>query len=200
MATAVEAKVEVRTIPQRMTLAEFEEYPWGDDYEVELVRGEVRMSPLPAGVHSWIVRHVFLALHAHVSARGLGVVFADGTGYTLPGLDDTMRGPDVSFVAAGRLPDPIPLRGAFRLAPELAVEVVSPSDTYGRLEEKLDDYFAAGTRLVWLAHPRRRRVEVVLADGTRRSLGERDTLDGTPVLPDFTIAVADLFAGIEREG
>lgn len=205
MATAVEAQVETqgraKVLPQRMTLAEFEEYPWDDDtYQVELVRGEVRVSPMPAWAHAHITRTIFRALDAYVSAHGLGEVYFDGTGYVLTSLPDTYRGPDVSFVTAGRLSGAATLRGAIRMAPDLAVEVISPSDTYGRLEEKFDDYFASGVQVAWLVHPRRRSVEVALPDGSRHLLGEGDTLDGAPVLPEFTIAVADLFAGVERAG
>lgn len=207
MATTVEAGSVAEKVaaaaaaaaPRRMTVAEFEEYPWGDNYQVELVHGEVVVSPIPFWAHAHVVRTLLLALHAHASSGGAGEVYGANTFYRLPHRDDTVRAADVSLVRAGRLPGVVPLRGATPFAPDLVVEVLSPSDTYSRVEEKLDDYLAAGVQLLWLVDPSRRRVDVVLPDGTRRRVGESETLDGAPVLPDFSITVGDIFAGVERE-
>lgn len=190
-------------VPQRMTAEEFLNYPWGDT-PVELVHGEVRVAPFPAGAHAHIVTNVFRALDAYVTAHQLGRMYGDNTGYALPHRDDTMRGPDVSFVRAGRLPDKLPLKGLFPIAPDFGVGVLSPSDTYGEIAEKLDDFFSAGTQLVWLVDPRRRRVEAVRPDGTRRTFAEGGAAEGAeadaaPVLPGFAMAVAAVFAGVARE-
>lgn len=193
--------VEPAAAPRRMTLAEFEAAEWRtEDGKVELVRGEVRVTPFPAGAHSWIVRNIFRALDAHAAGGGLGEVFGDGTGYALPGLPDTWRGPDVSFVRAGQLPDALPLRGAFRVAPDLAVEVLSPSETWAEVMAKVDDLFAAGTRAVWIVDARRRRVHVLAPDGRQVAVAEEGTLDGGAVLPGLALPVAAVFAGVAREG
>lgn len=185
-------------VPARMTAAEFLEHPWGDA-PVELVHGEVRVAAaFPAGAHARIMTTIFVALHAFVAPRGLGSVYPDNTGYALPHRDDTVRGPDVSFVRAGQLPAEIPLRGLFEVAPDFGVDVLSPSDTYAEVAEKLDDFFAAGTQLVWLVDPRRRRIEAVTPEGARRVFAEGGVADGAPVLPEFSIAVADVFAGVAR--
>lgn len=190
--------LDVRAVPRRMTAAEFMDYSWGET-RAELVRGEVRVTPFPAGAHNRIVRNLFLALHAHVESRFSGEVWGDNVGYALPHAPDTLRGPDVSFVRAGRLPKELPLRGLFPIAPDLAVEVLSPNDRYGELVEKLDDFFAAGTTLAWIVDPVRRHVECLTADGRRRTAREGDMLDGAPVLPDFTLPVAAVFEGVARE-
>jgi Uma2 family endonuclease len=193
MATSVDV---VRPQPgARMTADEFLHYRQPIDGTAELVHGEVRVSPFPGGPHSRIVRNVFRALDAHVQAHGLGEVFTDGTGYALPHRDDTVRGPDVSFVRAGRLPtDNLP-EGWLRVAPDLVVEVLSPSERQADLMDKLDDYFAAGVRLAWVIDRRRRGVDVHTPDRVVRWLAEDAVLDGALVLPGLRLAVADLFKG-----
>lgn len=198
---AVEPAVETITLgrttaPRYMTLAEFEEFPWGEE-NAELVRGEVRLSPMAGLAHGRIVRNIFLALHTHVIARKIGEVFGDGIGYSLPALPDTNRGPDVSFVRAGKLPEEAPIKGAPRVAPDLAVEVLSPSETWEDTEAKVSDLFAAGATVIWIVSPRYRRVTIRTAEGSPRVLDATQVLDGAPVLPEFTMPVAEVFAGVE---
>jgi len=212
MATAVETRVEARTAPRRMTLQEFLDHPWGDT-QVELVGGEVRLRgsgepydwenppvmTFASGAHAWIARTLFRALDAHVTARALGDVFPDGTGYALPGLADVFRGPDVSFVRAGRLDGLVHTRAVFPIAPDLAIEVLSPNERYSEVSEKLRNYFASGTTLAWVVDPRRRQVEIHVAGQAMHVVGEGETLDGAPVLPDFRLPVAEVFADIAPE-
>lgn len=184
------------TAPRYMTLRQFERFPWSDDVMAELVRGEVVLSPLAGAAHSRIVRNLVLALDAYARARGLGEVFGDGAGYVLKVLPRTVRGPDVSFVRAGGLPQLVPVRGFFEITPDLAVEVLSPSNRPKQIEGRIVDLFAAGTAVVWVVDPRTRGVTVRTPDRGARALGEADTLDGAPALPEFTIRVADVFAGV----
>jgi Uma2 family endonuclease len=149
--------------------------------------------------HGKIAGRVFARLLAHAEPGGLGECFPDNVGFRLaiPGATgDTIRSPDAAFVRAERIPAAgIPF-GWFPFAPDLAVEVLSASDTASVLHEKLDDYLAAGTTVIWVIDPARRTVEVHAADAPVRRLREGDTLDGTPVLPDFRCAVAELFEGL----
>lgn len=168
------------------------------DYQAELVHGQVTVSPYVKARHSMIVRNVFRALDAYATAHVLGDVFGDGTCFALPHRDDTVRCPDVSFVAAGRLPTTLVGDGWFAVAPDLAVEVRSPSERRRTVTEKLDDYFAAGTQLAWVVDPERWGTEVHLRDRTTRWVSAEGTLDGAPVLPDFRLAVADVFRGVAR--
>lgn len=165
----------------------------------ELVDGEVLVTT-PTLRHVWVTRTVFLALHAHVAPRGLGEVFPDQLGYELPGTRDTVRVPDVSFVAAGRIPVPLPPDRTFRLAPDLTVEVLSSTDTRPVLRKKLAHYLGAGTRLMWLIDADERGVEVHTPDAAARWVPEDGVLDGGAVLPEFRLPVRDLFAGLPREG
>lgn len=194
--------VQPSAIPQRMSVEQFLDYRWEDtpwrDHPVELVHGEVRVAPMPAGVHAHLVGLIYDALRDYVRPRGLGRVYGDGTGYRLPHRDDTVRGPDVSFVRAGRLPATVPLTGLPAIAPDLAVEVLSPSDTPKEVAGKLDDFFGAGTELVWLVDPRGRWVDVVTPDRARHRCPEGAAAHAEPVLPDFALDVAALFEDVER--
>ena len=162
----------------------------------ELVHGEVLLMPTGAPAHSWVTRAIFLALYAYVAPRGLGEVFFDQLGYALPHRQDTVRIPDVSFVRAGRFPVPAPRRGPMWLAPDLAVEVLSESDTHAYMRKKLDDYFDAGVQLVWLVDLDGRGVDVRVPGAAPRWVGEDGVLDGGDVVPGFSLAVRDLFVGV----
>lgn len=101
--------------------------------------------------------------------------------------------PDVSFVSAARLPPPELRTSYFEGAPDLAVEVVSPGDTATEVIEKVHEYLAAGTRLVWVADPKPRTVTAYRPDGSAYVYREADTLSGEEVLPGFTVLVRQLF-------
>lgn len=108
-----------------------------------------------------------------------------------------VRLPDVVFVSLDRLPksrEPIPT-----LAPDLAVEVLSASNTTAEIEQKLREYFQSGTRLAWVIDPAPRSVSVYHGPGTpTRVLHESDALDGEDVVPDFSLPVAELFRNVPR--
>ena len=180
-----------------MTPDEFLVYPLSD-VKAELVRGELRVTPPPGGPHGRAATNLILLLGAYLKGRGLGWVYADGVGYELLELPRTVRVPDVSFVRAGRLPKEGIGPGLLKLAPDLAVEVLSPSESASELEETLDDYRACGTPLIWVVDPARRTVMIVASDAPVRWLREDDALDGGDVVPGFSCQVAELFEGIAR--
>ena len=165
----------------------------------ELVHGEVRLMPTGVPAHGWVIWAVFRALDAHVTSRGLGEVFPDQMGYTLPHRHDTVRVPDVSFVSAGRFPVPAPRRGPMCLAPDLAVEVLSESDTHTAMRKKLDDDFEAGVQLVWLVGLDGRGVDVRAPGAALQWVGEPGVLDGGNVVPGFSLPVRDLFVGVAAD-
>ena len=168
------------------------------DGKAELVRGELRVTPPAGGPHGRAATNIVSRLIAYVEPRELGWVFADGAGYLLLALPRTVRSPDASYVRANRLPVEGVGPGFLRIAPDLAVEVLSPSESASELEEKLDDYRACGTPLIWVVDPMRRTVMVVASDAPVRWLREGDTLDGGDVIPGFSCEVAELFKGIAR--
>jgi Uma2 family endonuclease len=143
----------------------------------------------------------FLAglLNAFVIPRNLGLV--TGPDGTVEVMADLVRIPDVAFTRWERLPnrqrptDPVPL-----LAPNLAVEVLSRSNTPGEMAVKRQDYFTAGVELVWEINPVTRTVAVYTSATDVTTLTAADVLDGGTVLPGFTLAVQDLFAELDRHG
>ena len=112
------------------------------------------------------------------------------------------RSPSVRYLHYGTWPEVLPpegLRpGLLKLAPDLAIEVLSPSETASDVQEKLDDYKAAGTSLVWVVDPERRTVMIIPSDAPVRWLHKGDTLDGGEVIPGFTCPVSEIFEGIAR--
>lgn len=155
------------------------------DKRVELVRGQLVVRE-PAGYrHGAVAMQLGAAMHRHAESRGLGRVFAAETGFTIGRTPDTVRAPDVAFVSAERLPVPAP-RGFAELAPDLAVEVLSPDDRAGDVLEKVADWLNAGTRLVWVIDPVRVSAMVYRADGTAVMVERDGALHGEDVLPGFT--------------
>jgi Uma2 family endonuclease len=137
-------------------------------------------------------------IHGFVAPRDLGFVLgADGMARLNPGL---VRIPDVSFVSWNRIGcHTVPDEPMLRLAPDLAVEVLSPSNTAREMEGKLDDYFEAGVQLVWYVDPRKRTVQVFTAPDECTTLGDGQVLRGEPVLPGFELSIDTLFARIDQE-
>lgn len=175
-----------------MTAGELERMP-DDGCRYELVQGElVRMAPVNLE-HGQIALRFGARLLAYVEARGLGAVAVE-TGYRLVSDPDTVRGPDVSFVAAARVPTEGRSKGFLGIAPDLGVEVVSPDDTAAEIEGKVQDYLAAGTRMVLVVHPRTRTVTAYRPDGSARVLRAGETIDGEDVVPGFSLPVRELFA------
>jgi Uma2 family endonuclease len=143
-------------------------------------------------VHGWIAGRIVARLGNHVDRLELGTVLVEA-GYVLQRGPDTVRGPDVSFVSISRLPpDQIP-EEFISGAPDLAVEILSPSSRWSEVEEKIADYFAADTRLVWVVDPGERRVIVRYPDRPPRVAAAGESLDGEDVVPGFALALAELF-------
>lgn len=155
------------------------------DKRVELVKG-VLIVKEPAGYrHGAVAARLTKVLMDYADARDLGQVVAAETGFTLATDPDTVRAPDAAFIRRERLPDPAPA-GFARLAPDLVVEVLSPDDRPGEVLAKVADWLSAGTRLVWVVDPARRRARVYRADGSDASVETDGALAGEDVVPGFT--------------
>lgn len=165
--------------------------PDGDLYE--LIEGIPREKPM--GAESDEVAGLLLTqFNNFIRPQKLGRAYPSMTGFQcFPQKPGSVRMPDVSFVATGKLPGNRSPEGYIKVAPDLAVEVVSPNDLYEDVEVKVADYRSAGVKLVWVISPKTRTVLVRRLDGTCAEVGEAGELSGEDVIPGFTCKVADLF-------
>lgn len=166
-----------------------------DGRKHERVDGEMRVSPAGAR-HGAISLRLGARLLAFVTEHGLGHVLDSSTGFRWPSRmadrPDNVRSPDVGFVATGRFPDEHPPIGFPALAPDLAVEVLSPDDRRTEVFEKVGEYLDAGTRLVWVIDPDRRTAAAYRSATDVRVIGETDVLDGEDVVPGFSCLLKDV--------
>jgi len=177
--------------PKLMTADELLDLP-DDGMRHELVRGELRTMAPPGYGHGKLASRIDRRLGPYVETHRLGEVTGE-VGFVLSGNPDTVRAPDVAFIMRARLPSPESEAGYFRGAPDLAIEIISPNDRYGEVDEKVAEWLAAGARLVFVVNPRRKTVAVHRADGTVSVLGVDDALDGEDVVPGWSLALRDLF-------
>lgn len=165
-----------------------------DGWRYELLRGRLLREPPAGGEHSWVGVTLGARLREFVGTRHPGFVFGADCGFRIATDPDTVRAPDASFVSAERLPAGPP-RGYVPFAPDLAVEIVSPSDRMSHVTGKVIDYLDAGTRLVWVIDPATRTAAVYRSRTEVFLLRENDALDGDEVLPGFRAPVAELLDG-----
>lgn len=176
-----------------LTIEEFAQLP-GDGYRDELVRGWVVREPPPGAEHGGVASELSARLRNFVRAHHLGRVISD-SGFILIETPPTVRAPDVAFIAMERIPPAgLPVR-YFPGAPDLAVEVVSISNSPAAIRAKVTDYLAAGTWLVWVVEPRARTVTNYRPEHKVRILREEDELDGDQLLPGFRVRVGAIFEG-----
>jgi Uma2 family endonuclease len=136
-------------------------------------------------------------LSRYARTSGLGIAMGEAS-YRLARNPDTVRGPDLSFVGNDRVPGSgIPI-SFWPGAPDLVVEILSPDNRPSDVRAKLAQYFALGTRAVWVVDPDEKQIVVHDVPGITRSLGIGDTLDGGTLLPGFSCDVATIFAGLSQ--
>lgn len=164
-----------------------------DGFAHELQAGMLVSEPLPGFRHGRVMVLVAEHLSAHARRHQLGVVLGGDSGFILARKPDTVRGPDVAFVSKERVEEHGDSVRAFSGAPDLAVEVLSPSNTPAAMHAKVADYLAAGTRRVWVVDPEAQAVTVYASLLGPDRLGEIDTLSGDDVVPGFQVRVSELF-------
>jgi Uma2 family endonuclease len=158
----------------------------------ELIRGELVMMS-PAGFdHGRLASRIVTALENHVSPRKLGVVTTAEAGFQIASNPDTVRAPDVAFVRAARIPAE-GVQGFFQGAPDLAVEVLSPSDRAADVAAKTQDWLRAGCSMVWIVNPQNRTITVHSNCSEIVVLTVSDTIQGGDLLPGFSLPVANVF-------
>jgi Uma2 family endonuclease len=159
----------------------------------ELVKGELVPMLLAGAQDGKIVARLGGYLGKFVDDNGFGVAYAAGTGFTIEEEPDTVRAPDVSFVARNRIPPEGEPRGFWAIAPDLVAEVVSPFDIASKVQQKITEYLQAGVRLVWLIDPETQTVTVYKSLNEVYILLLEDVLTGEDVLPGFSLPLRQLF-------
>ena len=177
---------------RQVTVEEFAAMPLQGIWE--LVDGEpVEMTP-STDESSSVGATILGLLWSHVRPRGLGRLYGSDGGFVLFPDRQTVRVPDVAFVRAERAPQGQARKSFPRLAPDLVVEVVSPSDRASEVVAKLEMYQEAGVPLIWLVDPDNETVTIIAAGQPTRVVKQGDTLDGGDVLPGFTVPAAEIFS------
>ncbi len=148
----------------------------------------VDVPPMPSYAHGELIIALGAALYPYVRARKLGHVYAAQTTYRIDGMPDRL--PDLTFVASDKTPHSFHQDGD--VAPDLVVEIVSATDTFGTISTKVREYLDNGVRLVWVLNPWLHTIDAY--EPTRQRLFTlNDTLDAEPVIPGFAIPMRDVF-------
>jgi Uma2 family endonuclease len=171
-----------------------------EGYEhLEIVNGEWigledRAEDMTGEQHGWIEAKILNALMNYVLQHDAGRVYPGDTDFVLEGEPGDLRlkrQPDIAFVATARVR---PSQGFHYGAPDLAVEIISPSQSYAEIREKINEYLHYGAQQAWLVVPQTGQIEVYLPDGTIRVYHSGDTLVGGDLLPGFALDVAAALA------
>lgn len=175
-----------------MTIEQFAEIH--EDGRFDLIRGElITMSPA-GGRHGRIALVISGYFYAQGVMNGLGEGFTAEASYVLSRGPHTVVCPDVSFVRTDRLPPDDDRDGFMQFAPDIAVEVVSPTDLATNVNAKVAVYLHASARLIWIVDSATRTVIVYSPTDPTRFLDEKDTLDGGDVLPGFSLPLTGVFS------
>ena len=159
-----------------------------DGWRYELVQGELRRLAPAGHEHGRVALNLAWRLGQYARTHRLGTVYAAETGFLIGRDPDTVRAPDIAFIGRARA-----VRGYFPGAPDLAVEVVSTSDTFSDVEEKVFQWLDAGSIAVVVVDPRQRRVTVNRGKQDIIVQGANEMLDLSFVIAGFSVPVADLF-------
>jgi Uma2 family endonuclease len=177
---------------QRYTTAEFEaiaNLPENADKILELIDGEIVEKMASNPYSSAVSSQIIILLGGFVKQHNLGHVTGEAGGYHISEYNDFA--PDVAFISKARQPN-LPRRGFNPIPPDLAVEVISPSDLFSDVIKKVRAYLRYGTRLVWVVDPEE-QIVMVYTPSMTFTVGIEGALDGGEVLPGFKLAVRDIF-------
>lgn len=164
-----------------------------DEHRYDLIRGELIRMPPANYRHGILGMRIARKIADYADEHELGEVPSSETGFILARDPDVVLAPDAAFVRLDRVPPRDQQNRFAQLAPDLVVEVVSPSDLSRDVHAKVMEYLAAGVKLVWVVEPQREDVTVYTSDRTARVLNTADELDGGDVLPGLKLPVADIF-------
>jgi Uma2 family endonuclease len=160
------------------------------DKEYEVVAGQPEEKTMGGARHSGIEVRLIVRLASYVEAHQLGGIYGPDATFQ---IGENQRIPDVAFVAATRFPVEGEPEGIWPMAPDLAVEIISPNDLYERVISKVEDYLAAGVRQVWLISPEHKTITIYSSPTHTTILTEADDLVSEELLPGYRCRIADLF-------
>ncbi len=180
------------TVEALVTLEEFAAMP-DNGVRTELVRGRIIKVPPPGYLHGQIVIEIASLLRAVVKRLGLGRVIGGDSGIITHRNPDTLRGADVAYYSAAKIPPEGQKKGYPNLPPDLVIEVRSPSDRGTEIVRKVEEYLAVGVLIVVVLDPDTRSAHMFEADRPTRVLGPDDTLTFPDLLGDFAVVVGQIF-------
>ncbi len=160
------------------------------DKEYEIVNGIPEEKEMAGARHGRVGTKLLARLSMFAEDNDLGVVYGPDTTFKMEG---NQRLPDISFVAVDRIPEDGDPEGMWQIAPDLAVEVISPSDIYTKVMNKVFDYLDEGVKQVWLIYPERKTLTIYYSVTELKTLTENDLLTCEELLPGFSCKVGDLF-------
>ena len=143
--------------------------------------------------HGEVVSELHILLGRHIKDNDLGRLFGAETGFLIASDPDTVRAPDIAFIAKENLPNSDPSDAFWPGAPDLAVEVLSPSDRTGEVDEKIQDWLTAGVRLVWIVDPKLCTVTAYRSATDVTTHTATDQLEGGRIVPGFLCQIAEIF-------
>lgn len=176
-----------------ITVAEFEGFidaPENADRLFELIDGEI-IEKVPTEEHGYLAARLVIRLGFFVEQNKLGRITVEPR-HRIPEDDQNSYLPDVAFTREARKL-PLVKKGSVPLMPDLAIEIKSPTDSATKLRRKAAYYLENGSQIVWIILPEKRQIEVYTADGDLQILTEDDVLTGGELVPNFALAVTDLF-------
>ena len=179
-----------------LTFEDFSEMEF--DEVVELEEGEIIYMANNNPNHSKILGNITFEFKSFLKTTDIGDIFVGDVNFIVKRDPDTSRGIDLAFLSNERLADQPDNAGALQVAPELAVEIMSPSNSYEKVLEKVEEYFVAGVEEVWVIAVAVKKVTIFTGPDEPRiiSLAKDDKLKGPGILSDFTLPLEDLFAGL----
>jgi Uma2 family endonuclease len=165
------------------------------DREYEIVNGQPEEKEMAGARHGGVGTRLIIRLGGFVEDNNLGGVYGPDTTFKI-GMNERL--PDISFVAAARIPEDGEPEGIWPIAPDLAVEIISPNDFWEKVSDKISDYFAAGVRQVWLVAPKDKTVTIYHSPFQVTILTEEDELTCEELLPGFRCRLRDIFRSPAR--
>lgn len=177
----------------QFTAAELLALPSGMGQRYELVLGELRVMSPAGWRHGNVISNLHTLLGSFIRDHDLGMTFGAETGFRLARNPDTVRAPDIAFIIKSNLPSNMPHEAYWPGAPDLAVEVLSPDDRTGEVDEKIDAWLTAGSSAVWIVDPKLETLTVYQSQRIVETYTTGQSLAGGEIVPGFSCLVDEIF-------